>query len=51
MPYRRHENVWTMDALNQREETLAREVHAGAVFLNPLIHSNRASPAVFLHCR
>jgi len=44
-------NLTTLDALNQREETLALEVHAAADFLNPLVHSNCASPAVFLHRR
>ncbi|MCY1476936.1 hypothetical protein D9M68_103130 [compost metagenome] len=38
-------NLTTLDALNQREETLALEVHAAADFLNPLVNSNCASPA------
>jgi len=44
-------NLTTLDALNQREETLALEVHAAADFLNPLVNSNRASPAILLHRR
>ncbi|KWR89352.1 hypothetical protein RM96_15540 [Cupriavidus sp. IDO] len=44
-------NLTTLDALNQHEETLALEVHAAADFLNPLVNSNCASPAIFLHRR
>jgi hypothetical protein len=44
-------NLTTLDALNQREETLALEVHAAADFLNPLGNRNCASAAVILHRR